>query len=221
MFLLSIVPARAVPTCQICSHLPPPSASLASHTTLSTNQPYSNMQRDNGDPDNLSQSDEVDMEAAKTSESTHLSNFARQALLGSALDRSSLTRHELPVAQSRGFLRLLSARISADDIYTFLDDNRNLPLWIQEEETGWTVLHFAAEREDAKLVERLIQEGAVWNLGRFSHEHLRPHLSGTPLSPHVPSFHSHYYYINTPTLIPFNCPVERKTSRHPPSESGF
>lgn len=37
------------------------------------------------------------------------------------------------------------------------------PLWYQDEEDGWSALHAAASVEDAKLVKKLLQHGAVWN----------------------------------------------------------
>ncbi|KAG8853723.1 Arginine N-methyltransferase 2 [Serendipita sp. 411] len=53
---------------------------------------------------------------------------------------------------------------SREQILTFLRDEPDVPLWTQEDETGWSVLHFAAHREDAELVKRFIESGAVWNL---------------------------------------------------------
>jgi len=37
------------------------------------------------------------------------------------------------------------------------------PIWFQDEETGWSALHFAAHYEDVQLVDLLIEKGAIWN----------------------------------------------------------
>lgn len=52
-----------------------------------------------------------------------------------------------------------------ETIKAYLKNTPNLPLWVQDEDTGWSALHFAAEREDDDLLELLIASGAVWNLG--------------------------------------------------------
>ena len=37
------------------------------------------------------------------------------------------------------------------------------PAWYQDEELGWSCLHYAAERRDVELLETLLRGGAVWN----------------------------------------------------------
>ena len=49
------------------------------------------------------------------------------------------------------------------DIQKLLDEDA--PLWYQDEEDGWSALHAAASVEDAELVKKLLQHGAVWNSG--------------------------------------------------------
>lgn len=39
------------------------------------------------------------------------------------------------------------------------------PVWIQDGETGWSPLHYAAEAEKTALVQFLLREGATWNAG--------------------------------------------------------
>lgn len=68
------------------------------------------------------------------------------------------------ISRTRELLDLLSRGEPQRCILEFLRDNPSLPLWVQEEGTGWTVLHFAAAREDSLLVERFLQAGANWNL---------------------------------------------------------
>ncbi|KAH8996552.1 S-adenosyl-L-methionine-dependent methyltransferase [Lactarius hatsudake] len=48
-----------------------------------------------------------------------------------------------------------------EDIQKLLDEGA--PLWYQDEEDGWSALHAAASVEDAELVKKLLQHGAVWN----------------------------------------------------------
>jgi ankyrin repeat protein len=37
------------------------------------------------------------------------------------------------------------------------------PAWYQDEELGWSSLHYAAEKRNPQLLKTLIQGGAVWN----------------------------------------------------------
>lgn len=39
------------------------------------------------------------------------------------------------------------------------------PLWYQEPESGWTVLHVAAHNRDLPLMKKLLDKGAIWNAG--------------------------------------------------------
>jgi protein arginine N-methyltransferase 2 len=50
-----------------------------------------------------------------------------------------------------------------EEIQKLLDEDP--PLWYQDEEDGWSALHAAASVEDAELVKKLLQHGAVWNSG--------------------------------------------------------
>ena len=40
---------------------------------------------------------------------------------------------------------------------------KGAPAWYQDEELGWSCLHYAAERRDPELLELLLRGGAVWN----------------------------------------------------------
>ena len=53
-----------------------------------------------------------------------------------------------------------------EEIQKLLDEDA--PLWYQDEEDGWSALHVAASIEDAELVTKLLQHGAVWNSGETS-----------------------------------------------------
>lgn len=44
---------------------------------------------------------------------------------------------------------------------------KSAPLWYQEDESGWTVLHLAAANEDHDLVKLLLRNAAVWNAGAY------------------------------------------------------
>ena len=37
------------------------------------------------------------------------------------------------------------------------------PAWYQDEDLGWSCLHYAAERREPRLLEILLKGGAVWN----------------------------------------------------------
>ncbi|WWC85412.1 uncharacterized protein L201_000275 [Kwoniella dendrophila CBS 6074] len=37
------------------------------------------------------------------------------------------------------------------------------PTWYQDEELGWSCLHYASERKEPELLELLLQNGAIWN----------------------------------------------------------
>lgn len=50
-----------------------------------------------------------------------------------------------------------------EEIQKLLDEDA--PLWYQDEEDGWSALHAAASVEDAELIKKLLQHGAVWNSG--------------------------------------------------------
>jgi protein arginine N-methyltransferase 2 len=77
-----------------------------------------------------------------------------------ALNESMLT-------DARHLLQLLTDGRPTQSILQYLATKPNLPLWVQEEETGWSVLHFAALREDPSLIQAFIDAGAVWNLGNY------------------------------------------------------
>jgi hypothetical protein len=72
------------------------------------------------------------------------------------------------VSRAQELLCLLSQGETHEHILEFLQSNPSLPLWVQEEGTGWTVLHYAAAREDSLMVERFLQTGANWNLCMFA-----------------------------------------------------
>jgi protein arginine N-methyltransferase 2 len=58
-------------------------------------------------------------------------------------------------AAERGDVESVKDLLKRDDI----------PLWWQEDITGWTVLHAATASENAELVDYLLQKGAIWNAG--------------------------------------------------------
>ena len=37
------------------------------------------------------------------------------------------------------------------------------PAWYQDDELGWSCLHYAAERRNPEMLETLLRGGAVWN----------------------------------------------------------
>lgn len=39
------------------------------------------------------------------------------------------------------------------------------PMFFQDPESGWSALHLAAGAESPELLEYLLEQGAVWNLG--------------------------------------------------------
>lgn len=59
--------------------------------------------------------------------------------------------------------RLLDAIQARDTPQTLALLKQGAPIWFQEEETGWSALHFAGHYEDVELVEILIERGAIWN----------------------------------------------------------
>lgn len=60
-------------------------------------------------------------------------------------------------------LGLLQASKSADleTIQTLLD--KGAPAWYQDQELGWSCLHYAAERREHEIMRVLLGGGAVWN----------------------------------------------------------
>lgn len=40
---------------------------------------------------------------------------------------------------------------------------KGAPAWYQDEDLGWSCLHYAAERREPAILETLIKGGAVWN----------------------------------------------------------
>ncbi|KAH8988028.1 S-adenosyl-L-methionine-dependent methyltransferase [Lactarius akahatsu] len=85
----------------------------------------------------------------------------------SAVDNSEeRTKHENDaiVDEDTIGLALINAILEyapIEDIQKLLDEDA--PLWYQDEEDGWSALHAAASVEDAELVKKLLQHGAVWN----------------------------------------------------------
>lgn len=60
-------------------------------------------------------------------------------------------------------LGLLQASKTSDveTVRTLLD--KGAPAWYQDQELGWSCLHYAAERREHDLIEALLGGGAVWN----------------------------------------------------------
>jgi hypothetical protein len=69
------------------------------------------------------------------------------------------------ITRGQRLLSLFRDGEAQETIKTYLENTPDLPLWVQDEDTGWTALHFAAEREQDDLLQLLIASGAVWNLG--------------------------------------------------------
>ncbi len=67
---------------------------------------------------------------------------------------------QLHLAGSKLFLAASKSPLEA---LKALLNSGNCPIWYQDPETGWSALHFAAERGDPDLVRLLLQNGAVWN----------------------------------------------------------
>ena len=70
--------------------------------------------------------------------------------------------------------RLLDAIQARQTPQTLALLNQGAPIWFQDEETGWSALHFAAHYEDVELVELLIERGAIWNASEPHHPPRRP-----------------------------------------------
>jgi hypothetical protein len=64
--------------------------------------------------------------------------------------------------------RLLDTIQARDTPQTLALLKQGAPIWFQEQETGWSALHFAAHYEDVELVEMLIERGAIWNASAWS-----------------------------------------------------
>jgi protein arginine N-methyltransferase 2 len=54
-----------------------------------------------------------------------------------------------------------SRKAPTETVQALLD--RGAPAWYQDEELGWSSLHYAAERRDPELLAVLLKGGAVWN----------------------------------------------------------
>jgi protein arginine N-methyltransferase 2 len=54
---------------------------------------------------------------------------------------------------------------SAKEVEVLLKD-KEAPVWYQDE-SGWSSLHYAAEREDLAMIKVLLKHGAVWNAGEL------------------------------------------------------
>lgn len=80
------------------------------------------------------------------------------------MNRVELAGSELAAAIDKG--RALIYAIRDGKLALARQRLASVPLWVQEEETGWTALHFAAWIEDEDLVSRLLEAGAVWNLSK-------------------------------------------------------
>lgn len=59
-------------------------------------------------------------------------------------------------------ITLIMEGASFTEIGSIIDEG--VPLWYQDEE-GLTALHAASFREDAELVDYLLDKGAIWNAG--------------------------------------------------------
>jgi len=59
--------------------------------------------------------------------------------------------------------QLLDAIQACDTPQTLALLKQGAPIWFEEEETGWSALHFAAHYENVELVDLLIERGAIWN----------------------------------------------------------
>jgi type IV protein arginine methyltransferase len=66
--------------------------------------------------------------------------------------------------QGRALISAILEYAPIEDVQKLLDDDA--PLWYQDED-GWSALHAAASVEDAELVKKLLQYGALWNSGKL------------------------------------------------------
>lgn len=64
----------------------------------------------------------------------------------------------IPLAQS---LLLASRSAPLSQIKQLLA--QGAPAWYQDDDLGWSCLHYAAERRDPEILTVLLQGGAVWN----------------------------------------------------------
>ncbi|KAH9972414.1 arginine methyl transferase [Lactifluus volemus] len=64
------------------------------------------------------------------------------------------------VTQGRALISAILEYAPIEDVQKLLDDDA--PLWYQDED-GWSALHAAASVQDAELVKKLLQHGALWN----------------------------------------------------------
>ncbi|WWC67220.1 uncharacterized protein I206_101127 [Kwoniella pini CBS 10737] len=58
-------------------------------------------------------------------------------------------------------LLISSQNESLSEVKKLLD--QGAPAWYQDDALGWSALHYAAERREPKLLEILLQGGAIWN----------------------------------------------------------
>lgn len=70
---------------------------------------------------------------------------------------------ELPTELLSAAYQLITAARSApiSEARALLD--AGAPAWYQDEELGWSCLHYAAERRDPELLTVLLKGGAIWN----------------------------------------------------------
>ena len=66
------------------------------------------------------------------------------------------------IALGTSLIQAVLERKSAEDIKSILA--AGAPTWYQDED-GWSVLHAAAQMENAEIIPMLLEEGALWNCG--------------------------------------------------------
>jgi type IV protein arginine methyltransferase len=69
------------------------------------------------------------------------------------------------VTQGRALISAILEYAPIEDVQKLVDDDA--PLWYQDED-GWSALHAAASVQDAELVKKLLQHGALWNSGKLN-----------------------------------------------------
>ena len=116
-----------------------------------------------------------------------------------ALDRS--------ISRTQRLLKLLSDEDRPrQQIFDFLNEDHSagLPLWVQDE-NGWTVLHFAAHREDDQMVARFLELGANWNLCTLSFKTPQSNHRARTSHPCPPSNSPTYLHTNLHSWLPLSC----------------
>jgi ankyrin repeat protein len=93
----------------------------------------------------------------------HLWAFIPLSMSPNAFNALSMAEAALPPDLIPLAHKLLSASQVAppSELKRLID--QGAPAWFQDEELGWSCLHYAAERREPECLRILLQGGAVWN----------------------------------------------------------